>query len=301
VAERERLTNKERRAQAREERKRKEAEQAAKRKRGQIKSGLITFAIVGVVAAVVIQAFVGGTPALDGAIVVAADEVDERRDAAGCEILAEREPLPDRSHIDANQAPNLDSIYTDTRPTHSGPHTPGTHPVTAAASSQISEFATTHNLEHGTIIAWYDPDTIDRSTASEIGDWAELLNENGFRVSQAGVGIMSAPYEDPGIASGKAVAFRAWGTAMDCDEWDEDVANSFVLDHYGTHGIGPERTIAPFPNEALAYDDRDVADTTEDEAPTDGDEPVEGELTDEELEELEELESGDDEDGESDS
>jgi len=294
VAERERLTNKERRALAREERKRKEAEQAATRKRGQIKNGLITFAIVGVVAAVVIQALVGGTPSLDGAIVVAADEVDERRDAAGCEILAERQPLPDRSHIDANQAPNLDSIFTDTRPTHSGPHTPGTHPVTAAASSQISEFATTHNLEHGTIIAWWDPDAIDQSTAGDIGDWAELLNDNGFRRSQAGVGIMSAPFEDPGISSGKAIAFRAWGTAMDCDEWDEDVANSFVLDHYGTRGIGPERTIAPFPSEVMAYDDREVPDTTEDEAPTGGNEPVEEELTEEELEELEELESGDD-------
>jgi len=290
VAERERLTNKERRAQAREERKRKEAEQAAKRKRGQIKSGLLTFAIVGVVAAVLIQALVGGTPDLQNAIVVAADQVDERREAAGCEILVERAPLPERSHIDANRAPNLDSVYTDTRPTHSGPHTPGTHPITAGASSQISEFATTHNLEHGTIIAWYDPDAVDRSTASEIGGWAELLNENGFRRSQAGVGIMSAPFEDPGISSGKAIAFRGWGTAMDCDAWDETVANSFVLDHYGTHGIGPERTAAPFPNEALAYDDREVENTSEEEAPTGG-EPVEGELTEEELEQLEQTES----------
>lgn len=292
MAERERLTNKERRAQAREERKRKEAEQAAKRKRGQIKSGLITFAIVGVVAAVLIQAFVGGTPSLEDAIVVAAGEVDERRDAAGCEIITERQPLPDRGHVDANQAPNLDSVYTDTRPTHSGPHTPGTHPVTAAAGSQISEFATTHNLEHGTIIAWWDPDAVDGSTASEIGDWAELLNDNGFRRSQAGVGIITAPYEDPGISSEKAFAFRAWGTAMDCDEWDEEVANAFVLDHFGTHGIGPERTAAPFPDEALAYDDREVLDTPEDEAPTGGDEPVEGELTEEELQELEDIEGG---------
>ena len=119
MAERERPTNKERRARAREERKRKEAEQAAKRKRSQIKSGLTTFAVVGVVAAVLIQAFVGGTPSLDGAIVVAADEIDDRRDAAGCEVLAERSPLPDRYHVEANQAPNLDTIYVDTRPPHS--------------------------------------------------------------------------------------------------------------------------------------------------------------------------------------
>ena len=291
MAERERLTNKERRAQAREERKRKEAEKAAQRKRGQIKSGLITFAIVGIVSAVLIQAFVGGTPSLEDAIVVSADEVEDLRDAAGCEILTERSPLQDRGHIDANQAPNLNTVYTDTRPTHSGPHTPGTHPITASAGSQISEFATTHNLEHGTIIAWWNPDEVDGSTAGEIGDWADVLNENGFRRSQAGVG-MSAPYEEPGIESGKAFAFRAWGTAMDCDEWDEDVANAFVLDHFGTHGIGPERVAAPFPNEALAYDDRTVEDTSEEEAPTGGDEPIEGELTEEELAELQEQEQG---------
>lgn len=293
MAERERLTNKERRAQAREERKRKEAEREAKRKRGQIKTGLVTFVIVGIVAAVLIQAFVGGTPELDDAIVVAADEVDDLRDAAGCEVLTERAPLPDRGHIDANQAPNLNSVYTDTRPTHSGPHTPGTHPITGSADSQISEFATTHNLEHGSIIAWYDPEAVDGATAGEIGDWAELLNENGFRRSQAGVGILTAPFEEPGISSDKAIAFRAWGTAMDCDEWNEDVAHAFVLDHFGTHGIGPERTAAPFPDEALAYDDREVGDTSEDDAPTGGDEPAEGELSEEELDELNEQSSSD--------
>lgn len=293
MAERERLTNKERRAKARDERKRKEAEKAAKHKRDQLKTGLITFVVVGVVAAVLIQAFVGGTPSLEDAIVVSAEEVDDRRDAAGCALLTDRAPLPDRGHIDANQAPNLDSVYTDTRPTHSGPHTPGTHPVTAGADSQISEFATTHNLEHGSVIVWYDPEAIDGGTASEIGDWAGLLNENGFRRSQAGVGILSAPFEDPGIGTDKAIAFRAWGTAMDCDTWDEEVAHAFVLDNFGTHGIGPERTAAPFPNEALAYDDRDIEDTSEEEAPTGGDEPVEGELTQEELDELNEQQSSD--------
>lgn len=263
MAERERLTNKERRARAREERKRKEAQQAAKRRRSQIKSGLITFAVVGVVAAVLIQAFVGGTPSLDGAIVVAADEIDDRRDAAGCEVLTERSPLPDRYHVDANQAPNLDTIYVDTRPTHSGPHTPRTHPITPAASSQISEFATTHNLEHGSVIVWWDPDSIDRATANELGDWAELLNDNGFRRDPGGAGIITSPYEDPGIASGGSIALRAWGTAMDCDAWDEDVANAFVLDNFGTHGIAPERTIAGFPEGVLSYDGHDVEETPE--------------------------------------
>jgi len=292
VAERERLTNKERRALAREERKRKEAEQAAKRKRGQLRNGLITFVVVGLIAAVVLQAFLGGPDTIDDTILISAEAAEDAREAAGCEILAERQPLPDRRHIEANQQPNLDTIYTDVRPTHSGPHTPGVHPVTAAASSQISEFATTHNLEHGTIIAWWDPDQVDRGTANEIGDWAETLNANGFRSDRAGVGIITAPYEDPGISSGKAIAFRAWGTAMDCDEWNETAAHSFVIENFGTRGIGPERTLAPYPADVLTYEDEAVLDTPEDEAPTDGSDPVE-ELTDEELAELEEDGDGD--------
>jgi len=293
VAERERLTNKERRALAREERRRKEAEAAAKRKRGQLRNGLITFVVVGVIAAVVIQAFRGGPATLEDGILISAAEADAAFDAAGCEVLADREPLPDRSHFDANQQPNLDTIYTDVRPTHSGPHTAGTHPVTAAASSQISEAATTHNLEHGTIIAWWDPDQVDRSTASDIGSWAETLNANGFRSDRGGVGIMSAPYEDPGISSGKAVALRAWGTAWDCDEWDETVAHAFVIENFGTRGIGPERTLAGYPEGVLAYEDRDVDETPEGDAPTtDMGDP--DDLSDEELEELEDEDGGND-------
>jgi hypothetical protein len=293
VAERERLTNKERRAQSREERRRKEAEAAARRKRGQIRNGLITFVIVGVIAAVVLQAFLGGPDTIDDAILISSSEAEAAFDEAGCEVLVDRDPLPDRSHFEANQQPNLDTIYPDIRPTHSGPHTVGTHPVTAAAGSQISEAATTHNLEHGTIIAWWDPDAVSGSTASDMGNWAETLNANGFLVERGGVGIMTAPYEDPGISSGKSIALRAWGTAWDCDEWNETVANAFVIENYGTRGIGPERMIAPFPDGVLAYEDRDVDDTPVEQAPADGMDDAE-ELSEEELRELEEDRDGGD-------
>jgi len=269
VAEQERLTNKERRENARAERKAKEVEAAKKKKTGNLRNGLVTFAIVAVVGAVLLQALTGGPESIDDRIELISTQVEDARLAAGCEILAEQEPLEDRSHVDSSNQLNFDAVYTDTRPTHSGPHTVGTHPVIADASNQIDEGSSTHNLEHGTIIVWYDPEEVDGGTTSEMGAWAEQLNDNGFSRPQAGVGIMTSPYDDPGISSGKSIAFRAWGTAMDCDEWDEDVAYGFVLDHYGTHGIGPERTIAPFPNEVLGYVDRDTPETSTDEAPLD--------------------------------
>ena len=269
MAEKERLTNKERRAKSREERKRKEAEAAQKRKRGNARNGLITFAIVAVIAAVVLQAFLGGPTSIDETILISSSEADEARLAAGCEVLVEREPLPDRTHFETNAAPDADSIYGDVRPTHSGPHTVGVHPVTASASRQIDEVSTTHNLEHGTIIVWYDPDRVDGNV---IGDWAETLNANGFRRDAGGIGILTSPYTDPGISSGRAVALRAWGTAVDCDEWDETAANAFVIENFGTRGIGPERIAAGYPEEILDYRDRDLDDS---EAPADGQMPPE--------------------------
>jgi hypothetical protein len=269
VAEQERLTNKERREKARDERKAKEAEAARKKKTGNLRNGLVTFAIVAVVGAVLLQAFTGGPETIDDQIELISSQVEDARLAAGCEVLTDQQPLEDRSHAETASGIDADASYTDTRPTHSGPHTVGMHPVTPAANNQIDEISSTHNLEHGSIIVWYDPEQVEGDTPSQIGDWAEQLNDNGFARPQAGVGILSSPYEDPGIESGKAFAFRAWGTAMDCDAWDEDVAYGFVLDHYGTHGIGPERTLAPFPSEVLGYVDQETPDTPTDEAPLD--------------------------------
>jgi len=288
VAEQERLTNKERREQARAERKRQEAEAAKKKKTGNLRNGVITFAIVAVVAAVLLQAFTGGPASLEGEIELVAADVEEARDAAGCEILTEEDPLADRSHFDNANQVNPATMYTDTRPTHSGPHTAGVHPITPAASNQIDEVIATHNLEHGSIIVWYDPEQAS-GDSGDIGEWAEQLNDNGFSRAQAGVGILSSPYEDPGIESGKAIAFRAWGTAMDCDSWDRDVAYSFVIDHFGVNGIGPERTLAPFPEGVLVYTDRDISEEVETDAPLDeGFDDVDDpdELDDDEVEDL---------------
>jgi hypothetical protein len=274
VAERERLTNKERRAQAREQRKREEAEAAKRAKRNQLRNAGITAAIVAVVGAVIFQAVSGGAPSLDDAILVSSEDADAAREAAGCEVTTEREPLPERFHFEPGAAPEADAIYTAERPTHSGPHTPNVNPV-GSFSSQVDERTSTHNLEHGSVIVWYDPDDAG-DQAGDIADWTELLNANGFEgPANSGAGIISAAYEDPGISSGKAVAFRAWGTAMDCDTFDEDVANAFVIENYGTRGIGPERTFAQYPEGVLEFEDREVDETTEEEAPVEGEEPPE--------------------------
>ncbi len=266
MAERERIPNKERRAQAREERKRQEAETAERQQKRNWRNGAATFIVVGVVAFVVFQAFGAGDDSLDAAVLVSSSEVEAAREAAGCEVVVDGEPLPDREHVESSNQLDPATAYPDVRPTHSGSHTVGVHPVVPAANGQIDEVSSTHNLEHGTVIVWWDPEKAGEAEG-DIADWSETLNASGFRRDASGVGIITSPYEEPGISSGKAVAFRAWGVAMDCDSWDETVANGFVLDHFGMRGIGPERNAAPFPDDALAYTDREAEDTSEGEAP----------------------------------
>lgn len=272
MAEQERLTNKERRAQSREERKRKEEEARKRAQKQKAKGGLVAVVIVALVGFTVFQAFFTGAPSLEDTIELASAEVDEAQQAAGCEVLVDREPLPDRSHFGGGDQPDPDAIYPDVRPTHSGPHLEQFNPVREDGyRSQVSETATTHNLEHGAVIVWYDPDQIDGDDVSAIQEWNALLNANGFREQPTtGAGVTSSPFEDPGISSGQAVAFRAWGVAMDCDEWDETVANGFAAQHFGTRGISPERTAGPYPQGVLEFTDLDVDDTTSGEAPLDG-------------------------------
>ena len=278
MAEHERETKKQRREKARAERRRKEEREAQRRRQQALRNGLITMGVVALVGLLVFQAFFVGDDGLDEAILISSDEISQAEQAAGCETLVERDPLPDSSHFDRAQAPPGDLIYPEVRPTHSGPHTAEVVPaITGGSPSQLDEYTSTHNLEHGAVIVWYDPDRIDEDTADEMGAWAQTLNDSGFH-QQGGAVIFVSPYEEPGIASGKAIALRAWGTAVDCDEWDETVGNGFVAEHFGTRGIGPEAAFAPYPDGVLEISDRDI----EDRAPEDAepDDPHEAEEAD---------------------
>lgn len=256
VAEQERLTKKQRREKARAQRQRQEQLAAQRRRRSALRNGLVTLGVVALAGLLVFQAFFVGDDGLDEAILVSSDEVAQAEQAAGCETLVEREPLEEAGHFDRAQTPPLDLIYPEIRPTHSGPHTPETvPPISGGAPSQIDEVTSTHNLEHGAIIVWYDPEQVDEDTADAMGDWARTLNDSGFRQDQGGTVIFVSPYEEPGISSGKAVGLRAWGTAVDCDEWDETVGNGFVAQHYGTRGIGPEAAFGPYPDGVLEISD----------------------------------------------
>ncbi|MBW3619035.1 MAG: DUF3105 domain-containing protein [Actinobacteria bacterium] len=259
MAGQERVPNKERRRLAREERKRAEQEAAKRERFGRVRSVALSVLVVAIIGGMSALAFLGGPEGIGETIVLARSEVESAREQAGCEVISDRPVDAPASHFEAASAPPADQMYSDPRPMNSGPHFAQTLPIIRSGSdNQLEERALGHNLEHGAVVAWYDPDQVDADTIGEMEDWSARLIESGFTEPRAGVGIFVSPYTEPGITSGKAVAYRAWGYSLDCDEWDETVANSVVLERFGNRGIAPEGRMAPFPSDQMRYEDDDA-------------------------------------------
>lgn len=256
----ERLTKKERREKRRRERRQQEAEEARAQRRRRILTIAGTIAAVAGIAA--IFWFTREPPLPEDAIVVQAAEAEEAVEAAGCEPVDI--PAPSSTQHLSEPAPSADELYP-VRPTHSGPHFVPTAPI-GSLDEYVDERRVLHNLEHGSVVVWWDPDQAEDTGA--ITEWADTRLRMGFSPG-SGAGIIAAPFEQP-LSSGKAIAMRAWGVALDCDQWDQTVADAFLASNFGTHGQAPERTIAGYPEEALRIEgtvEQPTADATADTEP----------------------------------
>ena len=267
MAERERKTKAERREEKRQRRMEEEAEAAAVERRQHIRNGAVAATLVLVLGGLGWLAVDNQTPTIEDAITVAAQEVEASREASGCEVL-EVTPIESREHLDPATAPPADVLYTQGRPTATGPHYSNPGPIfSGARDEQLDERSIMHNLEHGSVIIWFDPEQLEGGAVDEIDSLVSTLNDAGFDENQGRAGILASPYTDPGIDSGKAVALRAWGQAMDCEEWDEDYAHGWIAEHFGSRGRAPEAAIGRYPEDVLEITGESGSD---DEAPADG-------------------------------
>lgn len=174
--------------------------------------------------------------------------------AAGCDLLVDGDPLPDRTHVDPGDAPPPEVLYPEHRPAHSGRHFGAWLPLQGdrVPDDPIDERAVVHNLEHGAVVVWFDAAQVDGGTVERIARWRRERADLGFTSESAG-GVFASPATQ--IDSGKAVALRAWGVAMDCDRFDPAVADAFLIDHWGSHGASPEANLSPYPPGSLRYAD----------------------------------------------
>ena len=181
-------------------------------------------------------------------------EVEQRRQAAGCTTVVDGEPLEDRRHLDPAEAPPAAALYPD-RPAHSGRHHAEPLPVPRGmAAAPIDERSVVHNMEHGSVVVWFDPAVVGDDERGALGEWRDRRAELGYR-SRAGGAVFASPMP-PDLDAPPAVAFRAWGVAMDCDRFDPLVADAFLIEHWGTHGEAPEAELSPYPDDALRLRDR---------------------------------------------
>jgi hypothetical protein len=190
-------------------------------------------------------------------VVIDADELRSRTDASCERLVGARGPEPEeeRTHLDDAEAAELtaDDLY-ELRPPHSGRHLGRFLPLpTEAFDRPIDERALVHNLEHGAVAVLYDPSALADADVEALEAWVRERNVAGFAADaeRTGAAIAAAPVEPGSITSGAAVALRAWGVATDCDAFDRVIADGFVASHFGTRGVAPEGSLAPYPSGAL--------------------------------------------------
>jgi hypothetical protein len=236
---------------------------------------LVASVVAGVVVAALVLAVGGagawrvGTRAADGlasavwgtaiveTVVIDVTDLRDRTDASCERLVGARgpEPDPERTHLDDEEAAELtaDDLY-ELRPPHSGRHLGRFLPLpTEAFDRPIDERALVHNLEHGAVAVLYDPAELADADVAALETWVRERNAVGFHddAERTGAAIVVAPVEPGSITSGAAVALRAWGVATDCDGFDQVIADGFLASHFGTRGVAPEGSFAPYPAGAV--------------------------------------------------
>ena len=169
-----------------------------------------------------------------------AEEVATRLTELGC---TEDVRMPDLGggHIPpenlAAEDPGL--IYTGDDAIAGEPPSSGRHlgqvVATGVYDVPIDPRLTTHNLEHGYIVAHYAPDAPD-AQVEELKAWAE------DRIGGDFAKIVVTEYYEP-LPDDANFAFTAWFQRQICDTFDADVADVFTRAHYDIEGEGPEKGI----------------------------------------------------------
>ncbi len=130
-------------------------------------------------------------------------------------------------------------IYTGTDEVPGEPPSSGRHLGQVVPSGvfdvPIDPRLTTHNLEHGYVVAWYSPDAPAEGVEA-MKAWGESAIDGDFPK------IVVAEYYEP-LPDGKNFSLSAWFHRQDCDTFDADVADVFTRAYYDTSGEGPEKGI----------------------------------------------------------
>ena len=154
----------------------------------------------------------------------------------GCTEAEEMESLG-AQHLEADggslAASPPSEIYPDP-PTTSGPHMPLTA-ATGVYEEPLDERLTTHNLEHGYVVVWHDPQASSEAV-EDLRGWAQEQIDGDFAK------MIVAPYFEELSGEAEFVS-TAWGVRQQCEQFDRDVAQVFLEDHHSSNGEAPESAV----------------------------------------------------------
>ena len=175
-------------------------------------------------------------------VVVANNRAEEQAASAAADEFACTEVVQDEDfgggdHLDPSTLPDNppSELYVNS-PASAGPHL-GSVAASGVYDETVDERLVVHDLEHGYITLWWDPDapqeTIDavkQYTEDRIGDYPKLI---------------AAPYNTD-LPDEQAVNLVGWTVHQSCaDGFSPEVADAFLEAHYGLAGVAPEKNLEP--------------------------------------------------------
>jgi hypothetical protein len=203
--------------QAKQERRLAEERRRAAQRRASRRGNLVTVAV-----AVVIVVAVVGLILLDRRASEA--PVGGSAGAANCTGVETHEP-EGRGHVDPGTAVDYGTTPPTSGPHYPAPADPGFYP------DQVPEGTLVHNLEHGQIVVWYDPEA-----PADVRDPIETL------VEQEPIATVAAPYDN--LPDPYTFALTAWGASQMCEGVSQATVDEFRTRFQGR---GPESVgIPPF-------------------------------------------------------
>ena len=124
-------------------------------------------------------------------------------------------------------------------PATSGPHW-GSPTNWGVYSTPQNESQVPHNLEHGGIVIWYDPEAVDEEGVEALSQYVTTQVSSG--ISGRFKFILSPWGGDEPLPS--PVVATAWNWMLELEEADTSAIDAFAREHYG---IAPEPNGGPGP------------------------------------------------------
>jgi hypothetical protein len=144
------------------------------------------------------------------------------------ESIGQRFSSSGQGHLDTCVEVRLtDQDAYSSIPATSGPHCGQTAQWGVHATPQM-ESLVVHNLEHGGIVIWYQPDQVDQAQIDELANYVDRQVQQG---QSARYKFLLSPWA--GEDFGHPIAVTSWTWLLYQDEVDLDAIRQFADEHYG--------------------------------------------------------------------